>query len=156
MAGSSSVSFGYWAVAGAIAVATGAGIAVWHGPSTVEVPAPPPRDMGSRQAPMPAPPTLAAAPAVSPAAAPARASREAPPPAVSAQDWQRLHDELAERPAELRRVAGYFVYVDQVQRFWALGGTAGPERAALARVLDAGLDARLRQREVNAAEARLI
>jgi hypothetical protein len=68
MAGSSVVTFGYWAVAGALAVAIGAGIAVWNGPTTVEVPAP---AQGSAEPPspaLPAPPTQSHVPAATPPA----------------------------------------------------------------------------------------
>jgi hypothetical protein len=156
MAVSRGVSFGYWAVAAALAVAAGVGVAVWHGPSTVEVPAQPQHGIGTPDAPIAAPPTLAAAPAALQSALPPATQTESPPPGVSAQDWRTLQHELAQRPEELRRVADYFVFADQVQRFRALGNTPAAERRALARLIDDGLDQRLRQREVNAAEARLI
>jgi hypothetical protein len=154
MAGSSGVSFGYWAVAGALAVAAGVGVAVWHRPSTVEVPAPPQHGIGRPEAPTPAPPTLAVVPGPLPTGTPA----DAPPPGITAAEWRSLQAELAGRPDELRRIGDYFVFADQVQRFRALGSSPArdTDRMALARALDASLDQRLRARELSAAEARWI
>ena len=87
-----------------------------------------------------------------PAPAPA-----APPPGVNAEQWAALRAEYADRPAELRRLADHFVFADELDRFRS--GRAGGRSAgqlALARSLDAGLDERLRERELSAAEARLI
>jgi len=153
MAGSSGVTFGYWAVAGALAVAAGVGVAVWHRPSTVEVPAPPKHGIGRPEAPTPAPPTLAVVPGPLPAGTPADA-----PPGITAAEWRSLQAELAGRPDELRRIGDYFVFADQLQRFRAQGSSAagGEARMALARALDANLDQRLRARELSAAEARWI
>ena len=95
---------------------------------------------------MPAPPLLAQTPVTA----------DAPPPGVSAEVWRGLQTELSGRPEELRRLADYFVYADQLQRFRALPATASADRRALAQALDNGLAPRLRLRELSAAEARWI
>ena len=95
---------------------------------------------------MPAPPLLAQTPVTA----------DAPPPGVSAEVWRGLQSELSGRPVELRRLADYFVYADQLQRFRALPATASADRRALAQALDNGLAPRLRLRELSAAEARWI
>ena len=95
-----------------------------------------------------------------PAPAPAMPAAPAPvalPPGVSAEQWAALRTEYADRPAELRRLADHFAFADELDRFRsgrADGRSAG--QLALARSLDAGLDERLRERELSAAEARLI
>ena len=95
-----------------------------------------------------------------PAPAPAMPAAPAPvalPPGVSAEQWAALRAEYADRPAELRRLADHFAFADELDRFRS--GRAGGRSAgqlALARSLDAGLDERLRERELSAAEARLI
>jgi len=77
------------------------------------------------------------------------------PPGVTAAQWQQLTAEMqarADGPAELQRLAAYFEWSDLLRRFRearAGGGSA----AELARPLDQGLDERLRQRELSAAEA---
>jgi hypothetical protein len=143
------VTWAWWALGAALAVAAGVAIAVWRAPATVELPldaaprkeAPP----AHLPAPMPAPPTLAAAPAAD------------PPPGVSAAQWQALQAELAGRPEELRRLVDYFGFADRLQRFRALRAAgAGAEMLPLAREIDAGLDERLLRRELSAPEARLI
>lgn len=166
MAVSRDGSFGFWAVvvavvaaAAVIALVAGVAATLWTGPSTIELPVPVQRDSVLQRLPVPAP--LAAVPSVT-VPPPAEVAAAAPPPGVSADDWRKLQAELAQRPDELQRLNDYFVFADQAQRFRALDRpapgqpAAHAERLALARALDAGLDQRLRQREVNAAEARLI
>jgi hypothetical protein len=128
-----------------LALATGVGVALWRAPSTVDVPAAPGPSGAAPGAsgpglgrPIPAPPALAQA---------------GPPPGVTAGQWASLQRELADRPDELVRLAGYFGFADAVQRFRA--GPA-PDRRQLASRIDAGLDERLRQRELSAGEARLL
>ncbi len=79
------------------------------------------------------------------------------PPGVSAEQWAALRAEYADRPDELRRLAAHFTFTDTLDRFRA-GGTSDRSagQIALAQSLDAGLDERLRERELSAAEARLI
>lgn len=76
------------------------------------------------------------------------------PPGVTADQWAALEAELRTRPdgaAERSRLIAYFTWADAVQRW-----RAAPQDAALAAAVDAGLDQRLHQREVSAAEARLL
>lgn len=134
-----------WFAAAVLAIAAGIGWALWRAPQTVELPsaAAPETAPGSGTvlpAPSVAPPILAVS----------------PPPGVSAEQWSALQQELADRPAELRRLEAHFVYVDRVQRFRALPREATAERRALAQALEDGLDERLRQREMSAGEARLV
>ena len=99
----------------------------------------------------------APAPAMPAAPDPAAPDPAAPPPGVNAEQWAALRAEYADRPAELRRLADHFAFADELDRFRS--GRAGGRSAgqlALARSLDAGLDERLRERELSAAEARLI
>ena len=135
----------YWAVGLVLAVVVGVGLALWRAPNTVDLPVG--TSPGERlPAPIEAPPILARAPA-----------DEAAPPGVSAEQWRALRIELAGRPAELRRLAGYFAYADSLQRFRAqraAGNSA--ERQSLARALDRDLDEHLGQRELSAPEARSI
>jgi hypothetical protein len=132
-----------------LALGAGVSFALWRAPHTVDVP----EERGpSGQAPvepptqprpvMPAPPDLASADT---------------PPGVSAEQWARLQKELAGQPQELRRLAGYYTFSDALERYRS-GRDSLPaaERQALARTLDAGLDERLRQRELNIGEARMI
>jgi hypothetical protein len=143
-------AWAWWALGAVLAVAAGIVIAIWRAPVTVELPldaaprkeAPP----AHLPAPMQAPPTLAGAPAP-----------QAPPPGVSVAQWQALQAELAGRPEELRRVVDYFSFADRLQRFRALRAAGSrAELLPLAREIDAGLDERLLERELNAPEARLI
>jgi hypothetical protein len=138
-------SFGLWVAGGVLAVAAGVCFALWRAPKTVDLPMPPSSGAEAPPVPTEAPPLLAS---VTPAKAEA-----VPPPGVSAEQWQRLRTELAGEPAELRRLTRYFRYADQLQRFRALRASPGAERTALAQALDHGLDDRLQQRELSAAEA---
>ncbi len=139
-----------WVAGVVLAVVAGVGIALWRAPDTVYLPVGSSPRPESLPAPMPAPPVLAAAPATAVAA-------EAVPPGVSAAQWQALRSELAGRPDELRRLADYFVHADQLQRFLdRRGQTAAAELLPLAQAVDAGLDDRLRRREMSAGEARLV
>ncbi len=136
-----------WTAGLVLAVAVGTGLALWRAPQGVVVPAaevPP--------VPLPAPelaPPVLAAPAGLPQA-------DAPPPGLTPVQWSALQQELAGRADELQRLRAHFTFADQLQRFRATPRTAGGERLALAQALDAGLDARLQQREVSVGEARLI
>lgn len=117
-------------------------------------------------APPPAGAAPAAAAAVQPPAsavqavalAPPAAATAAPvPPGVTPAQWAALQAELAGRPAELARLAAYFTFQDAVARFRdSRTQGATPERVALARTIDAGLDERLAQAELGAGEARLL
>ena len=136
-----------WIAGLVLAVAVGTGLALWRAPQGVVVPAAegqaaPAAPVAPVPPPEPAPPVLAQA-------AP-------PPPGVSPAQWAVLQHELAGRPDELQRLHAHFTFADQLQRFRATPHTAGAERLALAQALDAGLDERLRQREVGVGEARLI
>lgn len=128
-----------------LAIAAGIGWALWRAPQTVELP--------SATAPDSAPGSGAVLPP--PSVAPPILA-VSPPPGVGAAEWSALQQELAGRPAELRRLEAYFRYADQMQRFRALPRGASAERLALAQALDAGLDERLQQREMSAGEARLV
>lgn len=146
-----------WAVGGVLASAAGIGIAIGRALTTEEQPAAGNRPTAAAR---PAAPTLPApadppAPAASPTPTPPALA--AVPPGVSAEQWAALRAEYAARPAELRRLADHFAFADQLDRFRAgraAGRSAG--QLALAQSLDAGLDERLRARELGAAEARLI
>jgi hypothetical protein len=136
-----------WTAGLVLAVAVGTGLALWRAPQGVVVPAAegqaaPGAPVAPLPPPEPAPPVLAQA-------AP-------PPPGVTPAQWAVLQQELAGRPDELQRLHAHFSFSDQLQRFRATPRTAGGERLALAQALDAGLDARLQQREVSVGEARLI
>ena len=92
-----------------------------------------------------APPPLTAAPSQ---------TSGAHPPGVTAEQWAALEAELRTRPdgsAERSRLIAYFSWADAVQRW-----RAAPNDAALAAAVDAGLAERLQQREVSAAEARVL
>lgn len=138
-------SLRWWFAGAVLAIAAGIGWALWRAPQTVELPAATapetPDGSGAKQpAPYPAPPVLA----------------DDTPPGVTAAQWAALKQELADKPAELRRLEAYFRFSDQLQRFRALPREASAERRTLAQALDEGLAERLRQRELDAAEARLI
>jgi hypothetical protein len=93
--------------------------------------------------------------AAAPSAAVARADL---PPGVTEAQWLALRAELLARPggeAELRRIGDYLAWSDALRRWRAAPGDAN-ERLRLARQLDAGLPARLREGEVTSAEARQI
>lgn len=82
------------------------------------------------------------------------AAAAAHPPGVTAEQWAALEAELRTRPdgaAERHRLIAYFSWADAVQRW-----RAAPQDARLAAVVDAGLGQRLHNREVSAAEARLL
>lgn len=98
----------------------------------------------------------ATAPAVAAAPVPASlaAAAGAHPPGVTAEQWAALEAELRTRPdgaAERSRLIDYFTWADAVQRW-----RTTPQDAALAAAVDAGLDQRLQNREVSAAEARVL
>lgn len=132
-----------------LALGAGVAIALWRAPHTVDVPdepgpsgqapaEPPPQPRPS----MPAPPDLASTPK---------------PAGVSAEQWAMLQKELAGQPQELRRLAGYYAFGDALERYRSgKDSLSTAERQALARTLDAGLDERLRQRELSIGEARMI
>ena len=133
-----------WVAGLLAALAAGVGIALWRAPKTIEVPdAPASPSVEAPVAPTPSP---------RPRAMPAPPDMAAVPPGLSAGQWAALQAELAGRPDELRRVVAYLGFAADMQRWRAGSG----DRAALARRLDAGLDDRLRQRELSAGEARLI
>ncbi len=80
------------------------------------------------------------------------------PPGVTTAQWVRLSADAATLPggaAELQRLANYLAWADALQRFRSARG-AGVPTLELAREVDAGLDERLRQREVSAAEGQRI
>lgn len=132
-----------------LALVAGVAMALWWAPHTVRVPSGPgPSGRAPVEAPpqprpsMPAPPNLAATDA---------------PPGVTAEQWAGLKQELAARPQELQRLAGYFSFSDALERYRSSKDQLpAAERQALARTLDAGLDERLRQRELNIGEAQKI
>jgi len=132
-----------------LAGAAGVTIALWHSPRRVDLPAPPRPDATALPRPVPAPPVMARASG-------SREDVEAPPPGVNAEQWRALRDELADRPDELARVVNYLGFAQQLRQFEAMNGQDGAARRALATTLDRELDAHLRQRELNAAEARRI
>ncbi|MEO8123946.1 MAG: hypothetical protein ABI633_07845 [Burkholderiales bacterium] len=137
-------------------MAVGTGIAIWRASKTIELPA---ADSRPTVLALSAKPKLLASPKPPPAPA-----KLAPlpdlavlPPGVSTEQWATLRAEYADRPAELRRLVDHFTFADELDRFRAgraEGRSAG--QLARARSLDAGLDERLRERELGAAEARLI
>jgi hypothetical protein len=135
----------WWAFGCLLALAGGIAAAVWQAPRTIDLSDVPTLHDGegapARREPErpaePAPPALA----------------QDAPPGVTAAQWARLRAEFARQPEELRRLADHFAYAENLRRFRA---AQGAERRALAEALDAGLDARLRQREMTAAEARLL
>ncbi|WP_425257735.1 hypothetical protein ACPOLB_19720 [Rubrivivax sp. RP6-9] len=136
-----------WIAGLVLAVAVGTGLALWRAPQGVVVPAAEgPASPGAPPASLPAPV----------AAPPVLAQADAPPPGVTPAQWAALRQELSGRPDELQRLRAHFTFADQLQRFRATPSTAVAERLALAQVLDAGLDERLRLREVGVGEARLI
>lgn len=145
-----------WVAAALVALAAGLWIVVWRTAQTNEAPAVATRPVAAKPAamqdltapstPMPAASQLATMPA-----------SLAVPPGVSAEQWAALRAEYAQQPAELQRLADHFAFADRLDRFRA-GRAEGRSAAqvALAQSLDAGLDARLRERELSAGEARLI
>lgn len=148
-----------WRLAAVTAALAAAGAwfasASWRGdvPAAPVAAAPlPAANPAARLAAVPPTPRLAAPPA-----APAHAAA-APPPGVSADEWARIEAELAMQPdgaAELRRLAAYLAWSHAARR-WRDPALPAGERGALAAQVEAGLDERLRRREVSAAEARLI
>lgn len=99
-----------------------------------------------------APNSIVVGPAASSAANP---PAPANPPGVTAAQWQQLTAEMqarADGPAELQRLAAYFEWSDLLRRFRE-ARAGGDGAAELARPVDQGLDERLRQRELSAAEA---
>lgn len=137
-----------------LALAAGFGFAIWRAPDAREPPA------ANR-------PAAAAARMAAPKQA-ANENEPAPhvlahptpaviPPGISADQWAALRSEFADRPAELQRLADHFTFADRLDRFRSgRSGGRSADQIELARALDAGLDERLREREVSAAEARLI
>jgi hypothetical protein len=76
------------------------------------------------------------------------------PPGLSPAQWAQVLGRLQSRPdaaEEQQRLHDYFSWSDAVQRW-----RSAPTDASLAAQVDAGLPARLAQREVSAAEARQI
>lgn len=151
-----------WIVLASAALAAGTLLGVAWVSRTVPVPAAAP--MEAIAPPAEVRPTREHAPRLDPVAAStaAPASVGQPvPPGVSAAQWAALQAEMAARPDgahELRRLADYLVWSDDLQRWRA--GRAAPqasaEHGALALRIEAGLEERLLQREVSATEARLI
>jgi hypothetical protein len=142
-----------WAIGALLAMAVGITLVLAGAPPTLEVPS------------VPGP--TAQAPARPPALPPAQLQPAAPtppvqaslpkPPGVSAEEWDVLKNELSGRPQELRRLAGYYAFADALERYRSgHGNQSAAARQALARTLDASLDERLRQRELNIGEARMI
>jgi hypothetical protein len=83
------------------------------------------------------------------------------PVGVSAEQWNAVVAALRgrpDRPAELRRLAGYFEWSDALRRFRdaRASGASAAELLPLAQALDGGLPERLRQAELSAAEARQV
>lgn len=135
-----------WVLAAVLAATAGVGVALWRNPHTVQVPAPEPSAE--------APPTAPSAPPLAPFPAPPDQAQASVPPGVGSARWAALQAELAGQPAELQRLADHYRFADLVQRFRA--APAGDARRALARDIEAGLDARLEAGELSAGEARLI
>ncbi len=143
-----------WIAGSVLTVAVGIVVANWRPPDAAERPIGDDQRSVIAQQALPKPPPATAARAAPDPAAPAAAAR---PPGVNADQWAALRAEYADRPAELRRLADHFAFADELDRFRS-GRTGGRSagQLALARSLDAGLDERLRERELSAAEARLI
>lgn len=77
------------------------------------------------------------------------------PPGIAAAQWQQLTAEMQARPdgpAELQRLAAYFEWSDLLRRFRA-DRAGGNGTTGVVLPLEQGLDERLRQRELSAAEA---
>lgn len=132
-------------------------------PQTGPVVGPAPSPATAVQAATSLPPAPGAGPAAlaGPAQIGAPAAGGPVPPGVTAAQWQQLVAEHAGRPegaAELQRLSEYFHFSAALQQFRQLrkAASGGPELAALAQLLDQGLDARLQRQEVNGAEARAI
>jgi hypothetical protein len=141
-------SNGFWAICVLLALGAGVGIALWRAPHTVDVPDEP---ASSGQAPVEAPPQQPAMPA------PPVLATMPEPPGVTAERWAGLGRELAGQPQELLRLARYYTFSDALQRYRShKESLSAAQRLALARTLDSSLDERLRQRELNIGEARLI
>jgi hypothetical protein len=130
--------------------AASAAVLLWAGRWFFTAPAPEPlATVPGRPAVVSGAATPAAAATATPAAAPGTH-----PPGVTAEQWAALEAELRTRPdgaAERSRLIAYFTWADAVQRW-----RAAPQDATLAATVDAGLGQRLQQREVSAAEARLL
>lgn len=148
----------WWFVVVVSALTAGIGIAILRAPKPAE---PPAADRPPAVVALPAspklPPVLATPKPTPTPATSVPTGLAALPPGVSAEQWAALRAEYADRPAELRRLADHFTFADQVDRFRS-GRAGGPSagQLALARSLDAGLNERLHERELGAAEARLI
>lgn len=138
----------------AVAIATAA-FSFWPRESAVQ--APPAALAPAAATPLQAPPPPAAQAVAAPLPVPAAAAAASVPPGVTPGQWSALQAELAGRPAELARLAAYFTFQDAAARFRdSRSQGATPERVALARTIDAGLDERLAQAELGAGEARLL
>lgn len=129
-----------------LAVVAGVWLALLRKPDAIIVPPPAPSAEAPSSGPAPLPGPVPAPPD--------RAQGSAPPPGVTTAQWDALKTELAARPGELQRLAEHFHFSDRVQRFRAT--PPGDARRALAREIDAGLDARLAAGELSAGEARLL
>lgn len=99
-------------------------------------------------------------PASSPATAGSAAVADDTPPGLSRDQWTALRAETlarADGPAELQRLSAYLGWSDTLRRFReARRGADALAARALAERVDQGLEARLRESEISAAEARQI
>lgn len=141
------------------------GIGIWRAPETIASPA---ADSLPARVAVPAPKLVVSASStpLAPAPAPSRPQSPvaaaapdpaAPPAGVGAGQWAALRVEYADRPQELKRLADHFAFSDRLDRFRSKrSGGSDAEQLSLARSLDGDLDERLRERELGAAEARLI
>jgi hypothetical protein len=142
----------YWLV-----VAASAGVLAWTAGGR-PLPQAPSETRPSTAAPADVAPAAAVRSALDTAAPTTPAYAPDLPPGVTQAQWLALREELRARPdgdAELRRIGDYLAWSDTVRRLRAAQGDAA-ERLQLARALDAGLSARLREGEVTSAEARQI
>lgn len=154
----------HWPVLGGLGLLAGAGLAGWLWwpgavPTSLAAPGPGPAAAGHAALPTvpPAGPSTGA-PRPSAPGQPPLAPEAAPPPGMSAEQWQALQASLADHPqreAELARITTLMGFRHDVARLRALRreGHATPEWQALAQRVQAGLPARLAAREISAAEA---
>jgi hypothetical protein len=103
-------------------------------------------------------PPAGATPGAARPSLPATPAEPAVPEGLSAEQWRELRQSLAEHPereAEIARIVAYLQFSARWQRYVQLrtGGAPAAELQALARPLDAGLDAHLLRRELGGGEA---